>query len=170
MEHLNENFNLSELQEFCRKLKLPVAGLKEDVAKRILTNLTEIHSSIPDELLLPPQTPMTKSNRLAWIGTAVKRIAALRNKFDSSEIETSSEEATSSYPQPAFTFLAYGLKHANNRFVPLMQRFRQLIKKMPTLLGIVGGIFALFQIYTLFMEPHNMKLEISNPCRRTLSW
>lgn len=72
MEDLRDNFNKKELQELCRKLDLPVTGLKDQIIKRIVNHLVPVEPSKTDSFSQTDILPST-STRFSFFKALIKR-------------------------------------------------------------------------------------------------
>lgn len=142
MEQFDTNFTVVELRNLCKKFGIPVAGLKSVLIKRIIDHIIDIDNQTPEIQSsiqnIENQMPLTNLSRLSLFGVLRRRI---RN---STQIESSeSSESTSTSVRSVDTSI-----------------FWKLIQNLPSMLGVIGGAFALFRAYVML---HGEKVEIVLP-------
>lgn len=138
MSQINDNFSVRELQEFCRKLDLPVAGLKVDIVNRLIKYFEQCEIELAET-----ENPVAQ-NMNQNKSVCVKFVSSIKRKISG---------ASSLLPPPPSPSQPT-LENQSN----WIQRAKWVFKKIPIIIGLFGGIHALIQICS-----SNQKIEIVVP-------
>lgn len=147
MEHLIESFTVVELRELCRKLNIPIGGLKHEIAQRIFKYFAQTQPVIP-ETSIPANPSLPKLTRTTIFGAFTRRFSKLN-----------SQPTDSSNPLSHIESNAVGLTVISIKsFADLcIQKFGLFISRLTPVFAFVGGTYALIQLYNMGL---NEKLEV----------
>lgn len=156
MKESLEKLNLGELRDICRKLELPVTGLKHEIVQRIFDFFTCIDVPVSDVATLLPN-----SSRVSVFRSFIGRIS--KSQFKSTPIDNESQDSLVS------TFLCGNLMWIGDRFKYWSQQFGRFVRRLPTIFNIITGMVSLIQVFLFITQPHNQRIEVVLP-RNSLPW
>lgn len=133
-----ENFTKKDLQDICFKWNLSTGGLKGDIARRIVKFLMENQTSVPVSTTAAPITPLIQTSRITF--------------FQSFKLRFPKWWSWKRF-KPSISMPAIHEVSANFDF-------GQIIARLSSVLGILGGIYALIQLYN---SSFDSKVEIVVP-------
>lgn len=140
MEQVSDNLTLAELREICRKLRLPVAGLKIDVCRRIRDFLDEI----PENL--------KKSSRIKNHEKLKQQCVAIISSYTQTSQTPSSSPSVSvcdSELESTTTTTVIVSNGSRSWCRCLKSAVGYLCRYLPSVIGICSTVYTLYTIYSV---------------------
>lgn len=139
MEDFAQRYTVKRLREVCRSLDLPTSGTKSEVVQRILDFFRQF--IVPIVHGVPAEIPPNRSLRINFLRTIVRRFVGL--------IPRSSVAV--SRPAGALNLSATSIGFGN------------FFRKLLIVLVIVGCLFVMNRLYSLYSDPKKLEILVNCP-------
>lgn len=129
---------MKELRELCRKFNLPVAGLKEDLIRRILKHANQIEKDLTAE---PSNSTRTRITIISGMKGKITNLFQSSSNVEPNSLQNSIQSSNANDLTERFSILHSTIPNI------CMRCIKFLFANIPRALGMFGGIFAMMQIY-----------------------